>query len=222
MTPSPLEVAEAFILAGELPDALDLLAAHLQIHPGDQAVLRLRASVAARLPDRARDALADLDALDSLTAADHLLRARIFEDLGDSDSALAALEAAYRLDADPRTAERLLQVLYKRNDVDRALRLLAGLPESWNWLGWHGDFYALSGDDAAAEAYYCSALDRLAQVEASPLIVPQRAALLLKRAEIYRRLERWSDAEADYAAASAIIPNDATIAALRAQIAADR
>ncbi len=209
--PTPLELAEAFISAGELDDAVAELDDYLDRHPHDTGAIRLRAQLLVRLPGRARDALDDLDHLPERTADDHLLRAAAFNALGDAAGEFAAIEQAYNANPDLRNADLLLTQLYKRGEADRALRLLADLPKTGHWLVWAGDFHALTGDFVTAAADYCSALDDLAQHEASAISDLRRAVVLLKRAEVYRRLERFADADADYAAASAIVPNDPTI-----------
>ena len=208
---TPIELAEAFIQTGELADALDALNQHLEATPDDANARRLRASVLLHLPGRERDALADLDALAVLTADDGLLRAQTLETLGDPTGAFAALEQAWVAYHDPRSAELLLRALYKRGEAAPALELLADLPKSWNWLGWSGDFYALKGELAIAAEHFCSALEQLDSAEKNGLTEVQRANLLLKRAEIYRRLKRYAEAEADYQAAEAIIPSDPMI-----------
>ncbi|MEO8395341.1 MAG: tetratricopeptide repeat protein, partial [Chloroflexota bacterium] len=112
---------------------------------------------------------------------------------------------------DLRSAELLLSALFRRGETKRALELLADLPKSWKWLGWSGDFYALKGDTAIAAEHFCSAIDQLDQAEKNPLTETQKAHLLLKRADAYRRLKRYEEAEADYRAAEAIIPGDPMI-----------
>ncbi len=222
---SALELVEAFISAGEIEDACGVLDQHLQTFPHDADAHRLRAELLLHLPDRTRnlqDALRDLDALPQVTPADLLLRAQVLSALGDAEGEFAAVEQAWQMDHDLRTADLLLQLLYRQGETDRALALLAGLPKTWRWLCWSADFYVQAGEDAVAEAHYCSALDDLAQSETNAIRDLQRAVLLLKRADVYHRLERWMDADADYRAAAMIIPNDAAITMLRAQLAAER
>lgn len=208
---TPIELAEAFIQTGELGDALDALNQHLEATPDDQAVRRLRASVLLHLPGHEREALLDLDALAAPTADDLLLRAQTLEALGDPAGAFTAIEQAWTTYHDPRSAELLLSALHRRGESARALELLADLPKNWNWLGWSGDFYALKGELATAAEYFCSAIDQLDQGEKSGLTEAQKAHLLLKRADAYRRLKRYAEAEADYRAAEAIIPSDSMI-----------
>lgn len=206
-----LELAEAFLHAGELADAFTILSDHLNLNPADAAARRLRASIAARLPGHARHALDDLAALETLTAGDHLLRWRILADLGDHDAAFAALQAAHALDPDSRTTDHLLAELLRRGDADAALALLADQPRTWAWQVWRGDFHTLKGDDGAAVDQFGAALDDLAVLGDSPLIVVQRARLLLKRADAYSRLRLFAQAEADYAAAAVLVPDDPLI-----------
>jgi tetratricopeptide (TPR) repeat protein len=208
---TPIELAEAFIQTGELGDALDALCQHLEANPDDADARRLRASVLLHLPDHAREALADLDALTVTTADDLLLKAQTFEALGEPEAAFTAIEQAWTAHHDPRSAELLLRALFRRGETNRALELLADLPKSWKWLGWSGDFYALKGDNAIASEHFCSALDQLDQAEKNALTEMQKATLLLKRAEAYRRLKRYVEAEADYRAAEAIVPSDPMI-----------
>ncbi len=119
-------------------------------------------------------------------------------------------------------AELLLQYLYRRGDIAEAILLLVQLPKTWRWFAWRGDFSALLGENAGAILIYGAALHDLARGEDSAIKATQRANLLLKRAEVNRRLRRWADADADYQAASAIIPNDPTIAQQREALAVER
>ncbi len=208
---SPRELAEAFLQAGELEDACAALDQQLEIQPTDTEARRLRAAVLLRLPGRPRDALRDLDAIADPTPDDHLLRAQICDALGDGEGAFAALWQVWLASHDLRAADRLLQYLYRRGEIAEALLLLLQLPKTWRWFAWRGDFSALLGEDAGAILIYGAALHDLGRGEDSAIRATQRAYLLLKRAEVYRRLKRWAEADADYAAASAIIPNDPTI-----------
>jgi tetratricopeptide (TPR) repeat protein len=208
-----LELAEAFLQAGELSDALDALDQHLQQQPQDDDARRLRVEILLRLPeDRAREALADLDALLTRTPRDLLLRAKACDLLGDRDAAYAAAAQAWEqgYEERPQVLETMLRLLLEKRDADSGLHLLADLPKTREWLEWRGKFYALKGDYRGAAEHFCSAIDSLGGA-GDPLIAVQRAALLLRRADTYRRLKRWADAEADYRAAEAIIPDDPLI-----------
>ena len=208
---TPLELAGAFIQAGELNDALDALDAHLSVHPHDQAAHRLRASVLTHLPGRVRAALSDLDALDALAYDDLVLRLQVLDLIGEPYDDLSLIETVWQEGHDLRAADLLLRRLRQRGNPERALKLLADLPKSWQWLGWSGDFYALKGDTAIAAEHYCSAIDQLNQGEKSALSEAVKANLLLKRADAYRRLKQYAEADADYQAAEAIIPTDPII-----------
>ncbi len=201
--PTPLELAGAFIEAGELTDALATLDNHLNAHPDDLDARRLRIDVLIRLPGRADDAFADLKALPELTDEDYVKRVGW---IGTTDEIEAALKRGENL----LLADLLLSRLYKTGESDRALTLLADLPKTWRLLGWSGDFYALQGEDTVASEHFCSALDQLGSVD-NPLMALQRAALLLKRGAAYHRLRRYDEADADYQAAEAIIPDDPMI-----------
>jgi len=202
---TPLELADAFLRAGELPDALAALDAHLAGHPDDADARRLRIDVLLHLPDRARDALVALDALPEPSGEDRLRRLTALAQLGEADgSEIGAV-------GDPALTEALLARLYSLGAVDPALRLLADLPKTWGWLRWSGDFYALKGDFTVAAEHFCSALEQLDHIEPNPLVAAQKAALLLKRAAAYHRLKQYAAAEADYLAAEAIIPDDPMI-----------
>lgn len=210
----PLTTAETLILAGELDAALDILDAHLQSAADDLAARRLRADVLRHLPDRARDALAEFDALaeiSALTVEEEIHRYHLRAGLGDPNQALARLEAAWTAHGDLRLAELLLRAFYAQGATARAFALLVDLPKTWRLLEWSGDFYALNGDDRVAAEYYCSAVDQLDEADADPLRAAAKADLLLKRADVYRRMERFADADADYEAANAIMPDDAGI-----------
>jgi tetratricopeptide (TPR) repeat protein len=214
-----LERAEAFIQAGELADALDALDAHLEAHPDDHEARRLRIDVLVRLPAMAREAANDLALLPDLTGRDHLNRLWALTLGGYSPEAGAALVAEYRQRADlPAYARLLLTYLYAQGAAEQALELLADLPKTPDWLIWSGKFYTLQGDDRVAVEHYCSALDQMPPSD-NALREIQRAGLLLLRADAYRRLKQYADADADYLAAEAIIPNDSTIAFHRGLLA---
>ena len=205
-----MERAEAFLRAGELDEALAALDEHLQAHPNDSDVQRLRINVLIRLPRRAQATLEALQTLPELTKDDYTTRfgALLHLHLPGVDEAL--VQAAARFSAHPALAELALEVLHRRGASDQALELLAGLPQTPHWLSWHGTFCTLGGDYRAAAEQYCSALAQLADTK-DPLRLLQRATLLLKRADAYRRLKQYADSEADYLAAEAIIPDDPMI-----------
>jgi tetratricopeptide (TPR) repeat protein len=207
---SPLQLAESFISAGELDDALIALNEHLAGQPDDAVARRLRIDVLLRLPNRAREALADLRVLPELTQEDLVTRCGALLTLG-SDVELILEQGYRRYPHNVALADLVLTILYRRDETDPALELLAQLPETWQWQRWRGDFHALKGDYSTAAAQYGTALDQLGQAEPNALREIQRAAVLLKRAEAYRRLKQFADAESDYRAAEAIVPDDPMI-----------
>lgn len=211
---NPLELAEAFIKTGELADALDTLNQYLERSPGDEAARRLRAAVTLRTGDLSL-ALADLDSLAAPSADDHSRRSVILERMGDLDGALGAMETACGLKPDDeRLAERLLHLLLKRGQIDRARALVGGLPATWRWLQWAGDLAEQAGDPAAAAGRYSAALNQLdAQfsLSANASAAAIKARLLLARADCYRQTGQIDLAEADYRAAGAIVPSDPLI-----------
>lgn len=211
-------MAEAFIQAGELADALDALDTHLAAHPGDDTARRLRAAARARLGGETnwRAALADLDALSDRTATDEVQRAILLLHVNDAAGARAALARARELAPDD---ERILERYIDTLDTADARALVDTLPKTWGWLKKAGDLAALAGDLEAAVAHYTAALERLnciAPVD-NAVLANQRALLALNRANLYFRLGRYREAAADYAAAIPAFPNDRMTPFLRGQ-----
>ncbi|NDJ60618.1 MAG: tetratricopeptide repeat protein [Chloroflexi bacterium] len=211
---SPLELAAAFIQAGELDEALDALNTYLAAHADDARVRRWRIGVLRRMEsaDHLRAALADLDQLAALTADDHIHRSVIHERLGDQASAISALRAGHAQHPDDhRITERLLQLLFAHDDLDEAAAILAALPPTWRWLTLSGDLAVRRGDAQTALAHYSAALTDLERYLAGmePIFADGlRANLLFKRAHLYRDRDQFDDAAADYRAAEQIIPDD--------------
>lgn len=234
MTYSPMQLAEAFIQAGELTDALDALDLHLGAAPEDHDARRLRANVRRRLgsPADLTAALADLDALPQRTTDDALNRAAILGDLGQDDAARDVLLAA--LDDAPtheRLAEAVVTRLRAMGDVARAQAIVAAQPDGWRWSAWAGDLAAQSGDPAAAIHHYDAAIaaleirypDLLAAEPAHTLDAPDRtqaaamtvsgayARLRLARGDAYAQQDMPDAAQADYIAAARRLPDDPAV-----------
>lgn len=166
MAYSAMQLAEAFISAGELVDALDALSGHLDANPGDDAARRLRAGVRLRLEDAAehRAALADLDALRSLDADDYVQRSIVLQRIGDLGAANAAMEQARALKPDDdRILERYLTTLELSGQREAARKLVNTLPKTWRWQQIAGDLAREAGDLQAAAVHYTTALDQLEQ-----------------------------------------------------------
>jgi len=163
---SPMQMAEAFINAGEISDALDVLNTHLDANPEDQAARRLRAAVRLRLDDPAeyRAALADMDALSALDADDLVQRSIILQRLGDWAGANVAMEQARTLKPDDdRITERYLTTLEMSGQRDVARALVNKLPQTWRWQQIAGDLARNAGDLKAAVNHYTAALQGLEQ-----------------------------------------------------------
>lgn len=201
---SPLELAEAFIKTGELPDALDALNTHLAQSPQDADARRMRAGVHLRL-DQLQAALADLAGLDA--PDDRLMRATIHERMGDLEQALAAVEG----EGEDRLIERRLDLLHKLGRIPAARTLADGLPRVWRWSQWSGDLAMAAGDDAAAVGHYSAALGGLPPQNTNALR-GIAARLLLARGDAHLATQAWDAADADYGAAAEIIPDEPMIA----------
>src|SRR5215203_4153014 len=102
MAYSAIELANAFVQAGELQDALDALNPHLAANPTDDDALRLRAAVLIRLRthEHLRAALVDLESLSSPTVNEFVQKANLYQMLNDLDGATQAILAARALAPD--------------------------------------------------------------------------------------------------------------------------
>lgn len=234
MSYTPLQLAEAFIQAGELPDALDALDTHLQDHPDDAAALRLRAAVRSQQDDPAplQAALDDLAALPEREPDDYMLQAKLHNRLGDATAAGAALAAGHaQFPGHERLAEGYLHHLQTQQDFETAQAVLAALPlTSWRWVQWAADLAMQRGDHAAAVKHYGDAIvmiearynldpsaqaailaDERASDAASLTIGGVYARLILARAGAQQAAGLLEAALADYDRAAVLIPDDPAI-----------
>jgi tetratricopeptide (TPR) repeat protein len=229
MTYTPLELAQAFIQTGELEDALDALNQQLTDQPDDENSRRLRIAVLLQLrgDDHLQTALADSQQLTDLSAEDYVRRSLIFERLDEVDSALRVLgEARALAPNDERLVERHLHLLLLlQDDLTQARELVASQPQTWRWLQWAGDLAMQAGEQAAAVTHYSAALTQLEarfDLAREKYARAMQARLLLTRADAFRHLEHIEQAEADYKAAAAIIPDEPLIPFGRGLVAALR
>lgn len=161
MAYAPLQLAEAFIRAGELVDALEALDAHLEAQPGDDEARRLRVSVQRRIggDDHLRAALADLAALTQPSADDRAQESVLYYELEDWPAACRALQAACALrPGDERLTERLVWLLEKGGDLAGARALAEAQTPSWRWAQTAGDLAREQNDLAGAGRHYRTAL----------------------------------------------------------------
>jgi len=228
---TPLQLADAFIQAGELDDALDAINDFLRDEPTDTDAVadarRLRASILARGEDLSdfEQALADLDALPARTAEDEILAVRLIEQISGLQEALHHAESAHtRFPHDDRLTELLLTLLRRAEATERGRKLAATLPDDWRWQAWAGDFAADAGDTAAAIRAYSIALDAL---NADTITMPEHlltrldiqaatiagsvARLLVARAACYLQADDLPAAQTDTEAAIKLLPDDPTL-----------
>lgn len=207
------EIADAFIKAGELQDALDVLDQHLDAGTPDVGARRLRAQLRLRL-GHLRGALDDLDGLGAPSPDDLHLRSVALERLGDLPAACDAMRGALAASDDAgqreRLSERLLGLLLALERWDDADGLLAQQPETWRWAQWRGDTAARRALWAQAAAHYSAAL---AQLDTGAAMRPDwlnalKGRLLLVRAQAYVEAGDYPAAAADYDAAAALLPDD--------------
>ncbi len=244
MSYTPLQLAEAFLKAGELSDALDALNQHLAAMPKDDEALRLRAQVYMR-GGRAQfqQAYADLGSLKDKTRDDIFLMSVVLEKMGRLEEALVSAGILKNFfEMDDRLRERYIHLLYRleRFEEARAAAQLAAQqhPDDWRWRQWMGDLAVEAADDkAAADAY----TDALAIIRAryefdfnapaallenaggdavSLTIVASYARLLVARGHVLRRLRYLDEADEDYRAAEKLLPSDVAIPFNRGLVAA--
>jgi tetratricopeptide (TPR) repeat protein len=214
---SPMQLAESFIKTGELTDALDALNQQLEQQPQDDEARRLRIDVLLRLAeaDYLQAALADINALAEITAADYQRESVLYERLRDTARAIDSMHKAHQLaPADERLSERLLNLLMNHKQYAAALELVREQDKSWRWLQYEGDVLVLMGDDTLATARYGLVLAQLETFEGvmrADYLQGIKARVLLVRAHAYRRLEQIETAREHYQAAQLLLLKDPTI-----------
>ena len=155
-----LDAAAAALDFGQPEEALAYLDLLIASVPPDDAALRLRAALLARMTGRAADALADCAHIAQPTADDERLRARLLLSLGDRAAAAALLRALWAAEHHPADADALAHLYLTSaspDDLRALLALLGELPPAWKWQIVRGDALAALGDRAAAAACYAAA-----------------------------------------------------------------
>jgi predicted Zn-dependent protease len=227
MAYSAVELANAFIQAGELQDALDALNPHLAANPTDDQALRLRAAVLIRLrsDEHLRAALTDLNALASPTVNDLVQKANVCQMLGDLESAKQAILAARILAPDQENlVQHHVYMLMAFHQYEEGRALIDSMPQTWVWLQMSGDLASEYEGEERAIADYSRALTLLEvafDTSAEKFAQGIKANMLANRATMYATLERYTEAAADYDAARALVPDDMMMTFLRGLVAAD-
>jgi tetratricopeptide (TPR) repeat protein len=219
MAYSALEMADAFIKAGELQDALDVLNQHLSSVASSNTIdadeaYRLRAELLLRLPGEGhlQKALADFDALSTCTPDDEMRRSVIFERMDNLAAALDSAQKAYRARADDeRFAERTLQLLMTQGKLDEAAAMLETLPDTWRWQQWHGDVAAAREDWQSARESYQAALGSVEQILGFVWVDGVKARLHLALADVCIHLSDYQQSNLHYITAETFIPDDPMI-----------
>lgn len=214
---TPLELARAFISTGELDDALEALNAALADDAHAEEALRLRAEVLARRgdPDSIAAALADYARVSQHTVNDALRAAALCQQLGRIDDAHVYLtRALHDHPNDERLTEQRVMLLAQQGDYAAALDAAAQMPPTWGWRARMAELAAAHGDHAAAVEHLTHALEEVAQrVEQDAAFwQAQQVNLLCARGRAYQALSRYTDAQADYQRAAALMPRDPLIA----------
>ena len=220
MTYSALELANAFIKAGELDDALDALNDHLDSQPDSFDEKRLRIEILMRL-DGDENLLTALNALASLhdkTAEDYILQSVVLERLSRPEELLDVLMTGYqKFPERERLIERYVYVLQSQSKFSEAKSVIENVlefhPQSWRWLQWAGDICTELGDYETALKYYDMAIDviRSTFTDISGSITGIYARLLLARADVLAKLNLVERADHDYLEAEKLIPDDPMI-----------
>lgn len=196
-----LDLARAFIQAGELDDARATLDAHIQVKSDDNDARRLRAEILARL-NAPQSALYDMDRLDVLAPDDIMLYANLLEALNRPAVTILA-EGCSRYPDDERLLERYVRTLRPEQ-----ARVLIADRSGWRWRQWAGDLAVHMDDFDDAIQCYTDAIDGVAGRDHFESI---HARLLLARAGVYLHLNQLDAAESDYQSAAGLVPDDPVI-----------
>ncbi len=182
---SSLELAEAFIHAGELTDALATLNTLLVDNPADDDARRLRAAILLRLPGKAEAVLNDLDQLTRRTVEDEVQRSIVYQNRQDWAQARDTMEKAYAMRPDDEwIVERYITTLEMSGQLDRARQLVAHQPLTWRWLQIAGDLASRDGQPQTAFAHYQAAIQHLEtrmDTVNNPIAANLKQVLILKR-----------------------------------------
>ena len=200
--------AQAVAALGRDAEALDLLDAFVATRPGTRAIHAQRAELLVRL-ERPRDALDACEA--ALALGDdvdlHLLRARLYEQLGQTAQAARALEEGLVATGAAPLRSEAIALARRSGDHARALALIeearALAPRAARWAWMRGDALADAGRLDEARAAWSEALalaDRAIGRRPS-------AAARVDRGEALLRLGRVSEARESARAALAMVPN---------------
>lgn len=224
---TPLQIAEAHIQTNEFDEALRVLKDYLETKPQDDDARRLRIAVLMRMTDEAllRQALDEFDHLLRIQAGDYIHRSIVYERLDELDNAAQSLIQAHALNpGDGRLAERYLQLLADRGNVEEAKALVQRMPKTWQWLKWAAELEELVENSELAIENYDAALndlDRQLDTINDPFARSIKAQTLLKRARVHWQLDHTAEADADYAAAAALGINDPMLTFYRGLVAAE-
>ena len=223
---APLTLANAFIQAGELDDALDALNQHLEAHPEDDEARRLRVQVLMRKAGEIQwgKIMEDSLALKNPTVDDYLQMSSLSERMNDYESAIFFAAEALKLKPEDNSLieRRIRLILEADGDLIVVGQLLEQLPQHWRWLSWRGEIALLDSDFGSAVSHFSAALEHLEHTMDTVKVsfaANLKAQILIKRADVYQRLQSLSEADADYVAAEQIIPNDPMIPFNRGLIA---
>lgn len=224
MAYSALQMAEAFIQAGELTDALEALNTHLAENAADDAAREMRLMVLSRLEDTQHltQIIEDVAGLAAPQATHFTQQAQALYALDRQDEAVTALERALALaPEDQRVAEQALNLYIKLKDWLAALKLIDLQPRTWHWLQWQGDVLVHMGDERGAITCYKESLRLLeAFTTDSPYIKAVRGRLWITLGHSQRRVGLLDEAEASYQNAQELLPDDATIVFYRGLVKA--
>lgn len=211
---TPLELAQAFIKTGEIQDAREALDEHLDAHPDDQEVLRMRAEVLMRFDNEQawQLAVADYQQLETMTAQDILRYSVLMEKLARMEQAKAVLrQSVERFPDDVRLLERYVHCLQQSGDYAEALKLVGQQPRNWRWLQWQADILREQGNFKQAIVAYTDALSAL-QAHIAGMDKnwsdSLQARLLLARANCYLRRQDYLHAESDINTAKAFVADE--------------
>jgi Tfp pilus assembly protein PilF len=216
MAYAPHQLAEAYLQAGEVSDALAVLDSHLAQSPDDETCHHLRAEIRLRVGDFS-GAAEDFSRITNLQPESVILYSVALVNIGKTHDALHQLSLAYEADnRHEALVMRYVELLIAEGDISTARHIIhQQLTITTSPHYWHirlGDVLVMNHQPAEAIPHYTRAIKALSpQADAGSHIGVMVGGWLCRRAAAFATYGDKNSALKDYASAQKLLPDDGMI-----------